>query len=68
MVDLLIKGFKNGADVKEFIDWYLNSGEQDFATSLEYCENPNISECIDCDAKKTFPLKCIDNVYQMYVH
>lgn len=66
-MDLLIKGFKNKETLSEFIDWYSNSGEQDFSNAQDYNDNPDVADGVDCDGRKTYPLKCINGTHIMYV-
>ncbi len=58
MVNVLITGFKNNDEAKEFINWYEGQGEQDASIWFE-CrieEGSPIRDFIGCNIEKTFHL------------
>lgn len=41
MARLIIEGFGSTKQMQDWLDWYSNSGEQDFATAQEFREEEN---------------------------
>jgi len=66
-MDLLIKGFNNKEEIEEFITWYTEQGEQDYGTWLECIEKEGVRDFIQCDCKRTFPIKVEDNKATMFI-
>lgn len=56
MASVIIHGFKNDDEAKEFIKWYEGQGEQDIDYWME-CrkdEGLDVRESINCNMEKTF--------------
>ena len=65
---VVIDGFKTVKSAKNFIDWFIHSGEQTYAMVLEYQEEDSKEvEYIDVDSKRTYPLEDKDGAYTMYL-
>ena len=67
MVDILIKGFKSQKEAEEFITWYSEQGEQDLGVWLESVASEEVRDFLQCDCRKTFPIKVTDNIIPMYI-
>lgn len=67
MVDVLIKGFKSTEEAEEFITWYSEQGEQDLGVWLESVASEKVRDFLQCNCKKTFPIKVVDNTIPMYI-
>ena len=66
---VIIDGFKNEKSAKDFIDWFIHSGDQTYAMVLEYqADDDDEPEYIDIDCKRTYPLELKNDAYTMYLY